>query len=220
MFSPECDGETRAKCIIFISNPFLQTEGDFLMNHCRCDPSCAARRTTCPSWTKQSSLNRRRNNKHTTTKKWVRVGCWTSCVSAARPADAVVQWDWLAVWYWHHWWSHKSSHCGVCSSLPSTRRVGANAGWHSDTLADVFWHCEDPSCAFTYAMTQISIPPHTPSTLIRKAPLRAATVQRVAVTTTTSACERARRSAWFIPDVTAEEVNWTRISLWNLLSYC
>lgn len=59
----------------------------------------------------------------------------------------------------------------VCLSLPFTRRVGANVGWHSDTLADVFWHCEDPSCAFTYAMTQISILPHTPSTLIRVAQL-------------------------------------------------
>ena len=66
----------------------------------------------------------------------------------------------------------RTAHCGLCLSLPSTRCVGANVGWHSDTLADVFWHCEDPSCAFTYAMTQISIPPHTPSTLIRAAQLK------------------------------------------------
>lgn len=61
---------------------------------------------------------------------------------------------------------------GVCLSLLSSRHVGANVGWHSDTLADVFWHCEDPSCVFTYAMTQICIPPHTPSTLISAAQLK------------------------------------------------
>lgn len=43
----------------------------------------------------------------------------------------------------------------------------SNVGRHSDTLDDVFWHCQDPSCAFTYAMTQISVPLYTPSTLIR-----------------------------------------------------
>lgn len=66
----------------------------------------------------------------------------------------------------------RTAYYGVCLSALSTRRVGVNIGWHSDTLADVFWHCEDPSCAFTYAMTQISIPPHTPSTLIRAAQLK------------------------------------------------
>lgn len=42
-----------------------------------------------------------------------------------------------------------------------------NAGRHTHTLDDAFWHRQDPSCAFTYAMTQISIPLYTPSTPIR-----------------------------------------------------
>lgn len=42
-----------------------------------------------------------------------------------------------------------------------------NAGRHTHTLDDAFWHRQDRSCAFTYAMTQISIPLYTPSTPIR-----------------------------------------------------
>lgn len=97
------------------------------------------------------------------------------CVATLH-CETVVHWDGWEIWHWHRWWLHqpplphqKTAHCVVCLSLLSTHRVGSNVGWHSDTLADVFWHFEEPSCAFTYAMTQISIPPHTPSTLIRAA---------------------------------------------------